>query len=263
MSKNLNEKKRNLIEDKSFLKWLMNSINNGYDIPMGVNELQSLSDNIVSWFEIKYSDKELKEDLNKIKLNREQRLVNYMDFDQLMIRLDNNQRRLLFNQYRCDKASDFGGCDKNICLNIFAKEKTFEELVFVNSVTGVIEFNNLEDKDRKGKKIIIDELPKLLEGIKDIDCEEIQRCINNHNFDLELRNIILSNVALNLINSKNTTFGYGYIRAKLFLKEFNDNLENLNIKFDYTLEFEDNELLKYIYCPEDKGEILKLYYTSS
>lgn len=52
----------------------------------------------------------------------------------------------------------------------------------------------------------------------------MEKCIYDHNCDIELRERLLQLVALKLLYSKNTIPERGYERAKRFINEFNKKL---------------------------------------
>lgn len=52
-------KKYNISKNKEFLIWLKEKIKNGYHSFIDIKQLQELIDNIVSWYEMKYPEREM------------------------------------------------------------------------------------------------------------------------------------------------------------------------------------------------------------
>ena len=76
-----------------FLNWLKISIANGYNCFIDTKELQELIDNIVTWYEIKYPERELEyfEGTRDIDFQNIKRISNIMSIRQLLYRLPHNQ----------------------------------------------------------------------------------------------------------------------------------------------------------------------------
>ena len=85
-----------------FLNWLKISIANGYNCFIDTKELQELIDNIVTWYEIKYPERELEyfEGTRDIDFQNIKRISNIMSIRQLLYRLPHNQLCLIECGYR-------------------------------------------------------------------------------------------------------------------------------------------------------------------
>ena len=60
----------------------------------------------------------------------------------------------------------------------------------------------------------------------------LENCVNNHHYDVELRNRIFNLVALKLLYSEKTSPERGYERAKRFISEINKELQ-INLSTDF------------------------------
>ena len=85
-----------------FLNWLKISIANGYNCFIDTKELQELIDTIVTWYEIKYPERELEyfEGTRDIDFQNIKRISNIMSIRQLLYRLPHNQLCLIECGYR-------------------------------------------------------------------------------------------------------------------------------------------------------------------
>ena len=135
-------------------------------------------------------------------------LSQVMDFEQLMYRLSDDQVYLIKCQYRS------------------------------NGGRVIPVFNE--------KNITLDELLILFKKnhAESLDFTKLEKCIYDHNCDMELRRQILQMAALKLLYSDRTIPERGYKRARIFIHEFNQNLGldldskeiNEAINRDYTNE---------------------------
>ena len=234
-------------KNKVFLNWLKNSINDGYYCFIEIEELQELIDNIVNWYEIKYPEREFEyfEGVKDTSFQDIKRISNVMDFKQLLYRLPHNQLCLIECGYRA-RAWTLTPIYKNdnevesqiqIFMRINRKNK--EEcrplgrkwpdfLLGASHLTGEVKIDcELEDYL---ENITLDELLIILneKHTDELDFTELKKCVDTHNYDVELRNRILKLVALKLLYSRNTIPERGYERAKRFINEFNKKL-NLDL----------------------------------
>lgn len=237
------EKKYEIEKNKEFMTWLRDSIDNGYHCYISTEELQELIDYLVTWYEIKYPDRELEfyEGTTNLEFLDVKKISNIMNIRQLLFRLPHNQLSLLECKYR-----SHGGCqtpiyengkvvgmDARISMVIKKKEKS-DSLsyipyfyIFAEPKTGNIPSKyDIEEYVECDGDITLDVLLKLFdEQCKDtLGYTELKETIYDHNMDIELRNRVLQLAALKLIYSKNTIPERGYIRAKRFIEEFNKKL---------------------------------------
>lgn len=221
--------------------WIVTQVKNGYYPFIDIYSLEVLIDTIVTWYEVKYPniimDKTNSHLFEEIKLVSEK-----MDYKQLLLRLRRKQKFLLSGDYR--------SCNANGELNLtYVNEELKEKICYTVGMdfeSGIIYGNDIDfdteivDENHLGRlkleelfsekeEIRIEELLKQLEYIS-IDCldyTEISKIICYHNIDIELRRKVLELVALKLLYSKNTIPGMGYIRAKIFIEEFNEYIPDL------------------------------------
>lgn len=267
-------KKYDLLRNKEFLTWFNNLIKNGYHCFISVEELQNFIDNIVSWYEIKYPEREMEfyEGTRYYNFENIIPLSKHMNIEQLLYRLPHKQFCLM----ECNYRSMGGGIttryneDGNI---------TQQAVVFMNILKKDIEFNPFSDElsdflihaFSKDGKVLMDSnikeyanfdnitLDELLVLFKEkyadkLDFTKLEECIFDHNCDIELRNKILQLIALKLLYSPNTIPERGYERAKRFINEFNKKLA-LNISSK-----EIDEIFNRDYTNGEKWEhVLKTY----
>ena len=87
---------------KEFLAFYMKLISSGYKPFMNVPELQELIDKLVSWYEIKYPERELEyyEGIVNSDFHNIKHLSKYMTFDELLYRLNDKENSFLKCYYR-------------------------------------------------------------------------------------------------------------------------------------------------------------------
>ena len=100
-------KKYNISKNKELLSWLNNIKKNGYHQFIDTEHLQQLIDNITTWYEIKYPERELElyEGTKYINFEDIKPLSKEMDIEQLLYRLPHKQLCLM----ECDYRSNGGG----------------------------------------------------------------------------------------------------------------------------------------------------------
>lgn len=103
-------------------------------------------------------------------------------------------------------------------------------LLLADTDSGKVEINyNLKDYVNTDN-ITLDELLNLFKEkySEEFSFTELEKCVYDHNCDVELRNKVLQLVVLKLLYSRRTIPERGYERAKRFINEFNKKM-NLNI----------------------------------
>lgn len=238
-------KKYEVLENKEFLSWLKNSIKNGYHPFIDIEGLQNLVDDITNWYEIKYPEREMEfyEGIRYFDFENVKSLSKLMNIKQLMYRLPREQLYLMECNYRST-----GGCIKSIyddnnkvigqkaILFMSIYRKNVESsivpnfLLYADTGSGKVEIDyNLKDYVN-ADSITLDELLNLFKEkySEEFSFTELEKCVYNHNCDVELRNKVLQLVALKLLYSRRTIPERGYERAKRFINEFNKKM-NLNI----------------------------------
>lgn len=227
--------------NENFLKYLNAKIKEGYNFNFTIEELQELIDYIVNWYEIKYPEKELAyyNGIKNSKFSDIKSLSKAMNIDQLLYRLTSNQLKLLESGYQANGSYQ---------IPIENKEKTTYKIQTIVLITrkNLTNYSNdlsyffLKIDYLTGRVLDIDELDEYispknlnLEQLylilknkfnQEFDLSNIENCIKNHEFTIELRDKILQLTAIKLLYSKNTIPLYGYIRAKRFIGEFNKKL---------------------------------------
>ncbi|MBD9099046.1 hypothetical protein EGP98_05605 [bacterium] len=238
-------KKYEVLKNKELLSWLKNSIENGYHHFIDIEGLQNLVDDITNWYEIKYPEREMEfyEGIGYFDFENVKSLSKLMNIKQLMYRLPREQLYLMECNYRST-----GGCIKNIyddnnevigqkaILFMSIYRKNVESsivpnfLLYADTDSGKVEIDyNLKDYVN-ADSITLDELLNLFKEkySEEFSFTELEKCVYNHNCDVELRNKVLQLVALKLLYSRRTIPERGYEIAKRFINEFNKKM-NLNI----------------------------------
>lgn len=265
------EKKYDIKRNKELLIWLSNIIKKGYHSFVDIDELQKLIDNITYWYEIKYPEREMEyyEGIKSFEYKDIEPLSKAMNLRQLMYRLPNNQKFLMECDYRSvvegiksvyDNNNQVIAEETEISIKIIEKNKIFESynkphwfLIHANAKSGQVTYSfNLKEYVNINE-ISLEELLKIFkEKYSDIlDYSELESCILDHNYDIELRNKVLQLVALNLLYSNRTIPERGYLRALKFIDEFNKEM-NLELITD-----EIDEIIDRDYANETEWEPVK------
>lgn len=236
------ERLYDLNENKKFLIMFNRLIDEGYDILMGVKEMQNLIDRLFNWYEIKFPEKEF--DFYDGKLTRDfskfNELSNQMDLRQLFFRLSDNQIRFLDGGYRSLSEKNFPIYDGDKIIDYSRKvyykinrkpnDKFYEK--YSSFIVGADAYDGVIDTDYEIQKYVEEENfdleflnAELSQKYSDcLDFSSLTKAINNKFFDDYLRRQILEFVMLKLLYSKNTTISRGYERARRFKEEFNKKL---------------------------------------
>ena len=247
------EKKYVIKENLEFLSWYNQKIDEGYRCYMKLDEIQELIDNLTTWYNLKYPERELDyydgiyyKDFADIKS-----ISKHMNFRQLLFRLPDHQSSLIECAYSAcahgfahtpiKKNGQIVGYKPEIFMRISKKnykecESIYEcsreaTFIFINAdhKTGVVEQHSeirkyINNKYiNKYKNMNIEQLLMILEAkCNDVlEFNEIKEAVYDHKIDLELRKKVLELVAIKLLYSKNTIPEFGYERAQRFINEFN------------------------------------------
>lgn len=233
--------KYELSQNIELSNWLKNAITYGYHAYMDMENIQKLINIIANWYELKYPERYLKQELSGITSTEFENITNIADaftLEQLLYRLPASLYPILKCEYRGNGGFLYPSFEKNkkvskpmiaVTLYTDGKAKDFlqKELskmyLFADPQTGKIE-NPYDLKKYIGyyKELYLDEL--LTKILPRVDITELEKTIYDHDCDLELRHRILQLVALRLLYSKNSQPKYGYERAKRFIQEFNESL---------------------------------------
>ena len=234
--------KYNLKNNCNFLEWLKNSLDSGYELNATMQEMQDLIDKIANWYEVKYPERELErtEGIYTEEFKNVSDISGTMDFQQLLYRLTPVELNLIQANYRSKGSISIPYQDNNevktsdvaiITIKSINEEKYPEgrvpSFVFaVDPVTGNIK-NTIEKERYLGyEDVNVDEALDIFDKKykRELNYKELDKIVNNHKGDIELRHRLLQLVALKLLYSKNTTPERGHERAKKFIEEFNKNL---------------------------------------
>ena len=227
-----------------------------YESIKDIKDLQKLVDFIVTWYEIKYPNNEFELDngIIYIVLNDKARLAQYMDVDELIKRLNKDQKAIMICGYRAggwssipirinkkkirdysiffsiDVTNTIGGLNNDYSIPVNADYKT--GLVDLTGTLGKELTNIIDEKYIMRGYINLDELYNELSNSDiNLDFNSLKSTILDRKLMLKIREHILELAALKLLYSKNTIPEYGYERAKRFIKEFNKEL-NTNLTTD-------------------------------
>ncbi len=246
-------KKYEVLKNKELLSWLENQVKNGYQPFINSEGLQKFIDNIASWYEIKYPEREMEfyEEIRYFEFEKMKPLSKLMDIKQLMYRLPREQLYLMKCNYR-STGQGFRNVydDKNeivaekpiLFMSIYRKNVEDNQFLMSSKLPGFLLYADTDTDSGKVEidynlkdyvntdNITLDELLTLFKEkySEEFNFTELEKCVYAHNCDVELRNKVLQLVALKLLYSRRTIPERGYERAKRFINEFNKKM-NLNI----------------------------------
>ena len=237
------EIKYEITTNKDFLLWYNNLVNNGYISYMNTLDMQKLINTLVNWYELKYPEKEFQKNDGIIYPDFENlnNLAKYMTFEELLYRLSNKETSIL----RCPYRTGHGGfrynkdLDKDIPFSLvyFNRKHTDEErpLFYVDSynfeidsLTGKVIYKLNLPEDLQNDDYNIDDLYKRLKSSNKYNLKGIEKCLKYKKYDELLRDKLLELTSLKILYSKNSIPEYGYKRSRMFIDEFNQELD-LNI----------------------------------
>ncbi len=243
------ERLYDLNENKKFLIMFSHLIDEGYDILIGIKEMQNLIDRLVNWYEIKFPEKEfdfydgkLTSDFSKFN-----ELSTQMDLKQLFFRLSDNQIKFLEGGYRSLSEKSFPiydgnkiiGYSKKVYYKINRKsnDKFYEK--YSSFIVSADAYDGVVDTDYEVQKYVEKEdfdlgflNVELSQKYSDcLDFSSLTKAVNNKFFDDYLKEQILEFVMLKLLYSRNTIPSRGYERARRFKEEFNKKL-GLNLSME-------------------------------
>ena len=242
----LDEAKYDVKNNHKFLEWYNSLIDVNYVPFININDIENLINKLVTWYEIKYSDKQLNieelEELDGLKKIDISYFNNaFMTFKDLLYRLSNKEYFIIKCPYRniqnLNQSSKELPIDYNKDYSIFYDVNSNREIYL--SIDMII--NHISLKTDK----LYYKLSEL--GIDNLDT--IKKVIKTNEKDKLLREKILELVALKLLYSRNTIPERGLKRAEKFIKEFNHELKlHLNTReldiiisknYNYNLENKD------------------------
>ena len=261
-------KEYDIKNNEEFIIWYDSLKKEGYCEFLDYDDIQELIDYIVTWYEIKYPERKLEqnEGYKIARFDNLEDISKVMDIEQLLFRLTDNQAFLLESGYRArgwwvrEINKDGITIDRPqaaMYLELindpeseyyFGVKKTIQ--LSADVATGeVYKDFSIEKYIEKEGKVYLDEVLSIFdEKYKDIlDYTELKETIYLHKCDIELRSKILQLVALKLLYSRMTIPERGYLRAKKFIKEFNE-------KFNLSLSTEQiDKIFQRNYKEEEKN----------
>lgn len=238
-----------LKENKKFLIMFNHLIDEGYNLFIGIDDMQDLIDRLFNWYEIKYPEREFDFYDGEVTLDFaiKKELSDLMDINQLLFRLTDNQVKFLRGNYRSKDEMEYFIYDGNVKLGTgvkvifkigrnstdryYLKYKDF--IVRADAVSGVLDIDYEVLKYVDADNITLDDLFKnFSENYSDrLEFKELEDAINDKFIDNYLRDKLLEFVSLKLLYSKQTIPERGYVRAKRFIDEFNKKLD-LSLTYD-------------------------------
>ena len=262
-----NDLKKYDLKENTYFKVMFNRLlDEGYDLFIGLDEMQDLIDRLFTWYEIKYPEREF--DFYDGKIVQDfafkKELSDLMDINQLFFRLTDNQIKFLKGNYRSKIEKEYPiyeegkkiGVSKKVYFKInrnsndkyYLKHKDF--IISADAISGKVDSDYETLKYIDNDDITLNDLFQVFsENYADcLDFQELEKALKNNYVDNYLRDDILNFVALSLLYSKKTVPERGYKRAIRFMDEFNKRL-GLNLSYD-----EIDELLNNSY-KEDNSKV--------
>ena len=262
-----NDLKKYDLKENTYFKVMFNRLlEEGYNLFIGLDEMQDLIDRLTFWYEIKYPEREF--DFYDGKIVQDfafkKELSDLMDINQLFFRLTDNQIKFLKGNYRSKIEKEYPiyeegkkiGVSKKVYFKInrnsndkyYLKHKDF--IISADAISGKVDSDYETLKYIDNDDITLNDLFQVFsENYADcLDFQELEQALKNNYVDNYLRDDILNFVALRLLYSKKTVPERGYKRAIRFMDEFNKRL-GLNLSYD-----EIDELLNNSY-KEDNSKV--------
>lgn len=227
-----NKKEYEVHKNKKLLKWLKSCAKSGCHTFESIEELQFIIDYVTNWYEIKYPNIELQNE----HLSSSSILSKKMTYEELNYRLSTPFQWIMdCSNYRSaiPTFNEKSELQSKAIITVRDKETVFRCYnIDFNRYTGkIIDCDDGILSYTIPKNINIEILLTLLKNdkIEKIDYSDLERAILLHDLDMELRKKLIRLIALKILYSKNSYPKIGYIRAKLFLGEFNKAIPMLDM----------------------------------
>jgi len=247
--------------NREFLNWLINSMEDGVrlDHHLNIKDFEGLIDSVVAWYELKYPGYTLEPYYGNLMAERIESVPNIssmLDGKQFLYRLPYRQYWLMnidfvddFNVCECDVYENGHTIKKNVCYaNVKGKDSEYEfsyDILF-DLESGVILKSNFMEFIGK----TLEDMVSLLKKNGSIaDYSDLENALKKYQFKMELRHRLLQLAALKILyKSESKDMGpqtpcMGYMRAKKFINEFNEDFDLLlssseidNLFIEYALE---------------------------
>lgn len=251
-----NDKKIYVVEEnKEFLNWYKEKLENGYHPYLDLKGIQHLINYMVSLYEFKYCDAYFDKQRGCINVRNFidlEDISNNIDFDQIRYRLSHKELETLDCNYRSgsgfcrptyNEDDSFNHKKYDFFIGFELKEKNnskklIDHLVACreNGMVPKYELELLEEYIGKMyNEISLEKLLHILKINEQLDTTELEKVLFIHKTDLELRNKIFEMMLYAMIYSEETIPEYGLLRAEKFANEINEyyhlnfNCDNLKL----------------------------------
>lgn len=217
----LDDKRYVLENNLEFINWYNKKLKEGYYSILDIKQMQRLIDFVVFFFEFKYHDNLLRENVyvdKNTEYYKSKDLSLLLDIDELKYRLHHDYLEFL----ECSYFS-------HITLRR-PKENIWDLSMEIISVDreGIINSYDIESL-RENKfigmesdiKMVTDLLGYYLSNPTNVDYHELEQFVKEHKFKLELRNKVLELIPFAILYSNNSLPIYSYSRVKSFIRMFN------------------------------------------
>lgn len=244
---------KNIILDYEFavlVDYINQYKNQGYNVYSDISEMKKLIEFITDWYEVKYPDNIINMSIECYKVGKgngmyfftkrpyitrkTENLSKYMDYYQLMLRMPVSMYKVIECWYKGNKG-DKG--DFSFATFISLKESLVENItrILVSNFDGFLDSTDAVLLN-KNIKISCDTIDDLVDKNNfssereyfNFELSDPIKIVETHNIDLEIRKKIFNIIILKLFETAPDK-NIGYIRAKLFINEFNKYIYNLNL----------------------------------
>lgn len=210
-----------IVNDKLFLTWLVDLIKKGYIIDYDITDFQHVIDELSNYFIQIYNNYD--GDLSDIDINIKSYITDFTDITKNIINPS-------YYSINSDDKLNY------IYLNYIENNK--KTTLNVNKYTGII-YSSYDNFNSEFNNKKIDDVLEILNFKKynslsyknSLNYSDIEKCVNKHNKDLDLRNKLLSKVAIKILYNKNTRPELNYVISEYYIKSINKYL-NIDLKYD-------------------------------
>lgn len=221
-----------LCENQDFINWNYDMKKNfGFTPIIERNDIQDLINQVVMFYEFKYPNEMFASFRHKFNVDENKNTIKIADmlgFEQLKFRLYHDYVQFLecnyWNYINLKKSRKKMWDLTDIWIRIYPNGEIepvdlekLKEYQFLYDISGISRIEDLY-----GRFESID---------TDVDYSELTKCIQQHKYNLTLRNNVLSLIPYALVYSENSLPQDGYVRAKSFVRTFNKEY-NLKMNLD-------------------------------
>lgn len=252
------EEKYKVFKNKELLNFLKDSLKSGYAPSVDIKDLQGLINFIISWYEIKYPERDLIIE-NNTNSNINSPRYDLLNCEYLLYCLPEKYFDIMNVRYKSQLLHSYAEKDlMNLNLNeayvsYIIKNKKDRIFIDVDSSTGKV----LEASLKKlgiYKQVNLKELLMILSKNNMYEYDSIKEAVKLNEMEFNLMKKLLEMVSIGLLYSKNTVPELGYKRSQKFIKEFNEFIPSLNLELNNIDEIMNKDYSKDIISPkkEDK-----------